>query len=77
MLGVFFLALPALTGELNLPRERVSLLPPPFVHPHEQATKQGPKIIEFTLVVKGKRIVIDDKGTTTFRRHDSPDFQLG
>jgi len=33
------------------------------VHAHEQATKQGPQIVEFRLVVEEKEIVIDDRGT--------------
>jgi nitrite reductase (NO-forming) len=33
------------------------------VHAHEQATKQGPKIVEFRLVAEEKEIVIDDRGT--------------
>ena len=37
---------------------------PPFVHPHEQATKQPPKIMEFTLTVHEKKIVVDEDGTT-------------
>lgn len=49
--------------ELKLPRERVELVAPPFVHPHEQATKSGPKIVEFTLTVREKEVVIDDTGT--------------
>ena len=48
----------------NLPRQKVELVPPPFVHAHEQATKQGPKILEFRLVTEEKRVVIDDEGTT-------------
>ena len=36
---------------------------PPFVHPHEQATKEGPKIIEFKLTIKEQEVVIDDAGT--------------
>jgi nitrite reductase (NO-forming) len=64
VVAAFFLASPALSDDLNLPREHVSLVAPPFVHPHEQATKQGPKIVEFTLVVEEKRVVIDDDGTT-------------
>ena len=63
-LGAFFVTSPAIAGELNLPREHIDLVPPPFVHPHEQATNQGPKIVEFTLVAEEKRIVIDDAGTT-------------
>ena len=31
--------------ELDLPREQVALVAPPFVHPQEQATNQGPKIV--------------------------------
>jgi nitrite reductase (NO-forming) len=58
------LAAPALAAELNLPREKVALVAPPFVHAHEQATKQPPKIMEFTLVIEEKKVVIDEKGTT-------------
>ena len=50
-------------GHLNLPRQKVELVAPPFVHPHEQATSQGPKIMEFRLVVEEKEIVIDEQGT--------------
>src|ERR1700730_1515374 len=57
------LAAPALAQELNLPREQVTLVAPPFVHPHEQATMQGPKIIEFKLVIEEKQVVVDDQGT--------------
>ena len=58
------LAAPALAAEPNLARERVALVAPPFVHAHEQATKQPPKIMEFTLVIEEKKVVIDEKGTT-------------
>ena len=34
------------------------------MHPHEQATKAGPKIIEFTLPIEEKKVVIDAEGTT-------------
>lgn len=47
----------------DLPRQSVDLVAPPFVHPHEQATKQGPKILEFRLVVAEKEVVIDAEGT--------------
>ena len=53
----------AFADDLALPRERVELVAPPFVHPHEQATKAGPKIVEFTLTVREKEVVIDDAGT--------------
>src|SRR6187399_2343011 len=35
----------------------------PFVHPHEQATKQAAKIIEFRMEIEEKEIVIDEQGT--------------
>jgi nitrite reductase (NO-forming) len=54
----------AMPEELGLPREQIALVAPPFVHPHEQATDQGPKNVEFTLTVEEKRMVIDDEGTT-------------
>jgi nitrite reductase (NO-forming) len=51
-------------ADLKLPRESVTLVAPPFVHPHEQVTKSGPKIIEFKMTVVEKPVVIDDAGTT-------------
>jgi nitrite reductase (NO-forming) len=48
---------------LDLPRQKVDLVAPPFVHAHEQATKAGPKIIEFRLVIEEKEVVIDEQGT--------------
>lgn len=62
-LGTFCFSAAAVPEELDLPREHVSLVAPPFVHPHEQATNQGPKIVEFTLTVAERRMVIDDQGT--------------
>jgi len=50
--------------DVKLRRERVSLVAPPMVHAHEQATKSKPKIVEFTLTVVEKPLVIDDAGTT-------------
>ena len=50
--------------ELSLPREKVELIAPPMVHAHEQATKSKPKIVEFTLTVVEKPLVIDEVGTT-------------
>jgi len=55
---------PALAADdLKLPRQAVELVAPPFVHPHEQVTKEGPKIIEFKLTIREKEVVIDDAGT--------------
>jgi nitrite reductase (NO-forming) len=62
--AVLMLAKPTLADELKLPRQHVDLVAPPFVHPHEQATKQGPKIMEFTLKIEEKKVVIDEQGTT-------------
>jgi nitrite reductase (NO-forming) len=59
------LATPALAADdLKLPRQKIELVAPPFVHAHEQATKQGSKIVEFTLTIEEKKVVIDEKGTT-------------
>jgi nitrite reductase (NO-forming) len=58
----------ALTSEsaesAPLQRQKIDLVAPPFVHPHEQATKEPPKIIEITLVIEEKEVVVDDAGTT-------------
>src|SRR6266481_1070539 len=62
--AVLMLATPTLADELKLPRQTVELVAPPFVHAHEQATRQGPKIMEFKLVVEEKKVVIDEQGTT-------------
>src|SRR4051812_49408973 len=59
------MAAPALAAdEPKLPRQHVDLVAPPLVHPHEQATKSGPKIMEFMLNIEEKKVVIDAKGTT-------------
>ncbi len=50
--------------ELPLEREKIALVAPPLVHAHEQATEAKPKIVEFTLTVIEKPIVIDEAGTT-------------
>ena len=63
-LAALMVAAPALAQDLKLPRQRVELVAPPFVHPHEQATKQGPKIMEFRLVIEEKKVVIDEQGTS-------------
>ncbi len=63
-LAALVLAVPALAQDLPLPRQRVDLVAPPFVHPHEQATTESPKIMEFRLVIEEKKLVIDTVGTT-------------
>jgi FtsP/CotA-like multicopper oxidase with cupredoxin domain len=47
----------------SLPRQRVELVAPPFVHAHDQVARGGPKIVEFRLTVKEQPMVIDDEGT--------------
>ncbi|TIP96318.1 MAG: nitrite reductase, copper-containing, partial [Mesorhizobium sp.] len=42
----------------------VKLVAPPFVHPHDQVAKGGPKIVEFTMTIEEKPVVIDADGTT-------------
>lgn len=46
----------------SLPREKVELVAPPFVHPHTRKAQGGPKVIEFTLTIEEKKLVLDDKG---------------
>ena len=46
-----------------LPRQQVTLVRPPFVHEHDQVAKGGPKVVQFTLPIVEKEIVIDGEGT--------------
>jgi nitrite reductase (NO-forming) len=48
----------------DLPRVQVELVKPPFVHAHEQVATGGPKVVQFTLTIEEKQLVIDDYGTT-------------
>jgi nitrite reductase (NO-forming) len=48
----------------DLPRVQVELVKPPFVHAHEQVATGGPKVVQFTMVIEEKQLVIDDYGTT-------------
>lgn len=43
---------------------KVDLVAPPLVHAHQQKATSGPKVVQFTMVIEEKKIVIDDKGTT-------------
>jgi nitrite reductase (NO-forming) len=47
----------------GLPREKVTLVPPPFVHAHDQVAKSGPRVVEFTMTIEEKPMVIDADGT--------------
>lgn len=46
-----------------LPHTQVSLVAPPFVHEHEQVATGGPKVVQFTMKIEEKPVVIDDEGT--------------
>jgi nitrite reductase (NO-forming) len=48
----------------HLPRKKVELAPPPFVHSHEQIAASGPQVVEFTLTIEEKEMVLDEYGTT-------------
>jgi nitrite reductase (NO-forming) len=55
---------PALAEDLSsLPRVKVDLVAPPFIHAHEQATKAPPSVIQFKMTVEEKELVIDNDGT--------------
>jgi nitrite reductase (NO-forming) len=47
----------------TLPRVKLDLVRPPFVHAHSQKATGGPKIYEMTLTIEEKKIVVDDQGT--------------
>ena len=61
----------------KLPRKKVTLVAPPFVHEHDQVAKGGPKVVEFTMTIEEKPVVIDGEGTTlqamTFNGSIRPD----
>jgi nitrite reductase (NO-forming) len=46
-----------------LAHEKIKLLVPPMVHAHEQATSAAPKVVEFTMTIVEKQIVVDEAGT--------------
>src|SRR5690606_33901355 len=47
----------------SLERVKVELVKPPFAHPHTQKADGPPKIVEFTLTIEEKKMVLDDQGT--------------
>ena len=47
----------------DLPRQKVALVAPPFVHAHEQVATGGPKVVEFAMTIEEKPMVIDNDGT--------------
>ena len=54
------------TSAEGLPRRRVQLVDPPFVHDHAQIAASGPEVVEFEMTIREKKIVLDDDGTETF-----------
>jgi nitrite reductase (NO-forming) len=72
--GAVLAAVPAVANEAgvvagpppelkDLPRVKVDLVDPPFVHAHEQVATGGPKVVEFVMTIEEKPIVVDDYGT--------------
>ncbi|MBT3766989.1 MAG: nitrite reductase, copper-containing [Rhodospirillaceae bacterium] len=47
----------------KLPRVKQELVAPPFAPKHDQVAKGGPKVVEITMVIKEKKMVLDDDGT--------------
>jgi len=63
-LSALMVAAPALAQDLpGLARVKVDLVAPPFVHAHEQATKQAPRVVQFKMDIIEKEMVIDNDGT--------------
>ena len=59
-----FAATPVSEAEIAaLPRKKVTLVAPPFVHDHEQVATSGPSVVEFTMKIEDKPVVIDSDGT--------------
>lgn len=50
----------------SLPRVKVKLVDPPFVHEHEQVATSGPKVVEFEMTIHEKKIQLDDDGAEAF-----------
>ncbi|MYZ49067.1 copper-containing nitrite reductase [Propylenella binzhouense] len=48
----------------GLPHVKAKLVAPPAVMAHEQVATGGPKVVEFTMTIHEKQIVVDDEGTT-------------
>ncbi|SFP23156.1 copper-containing nitrite reductase, partial [Tranquillimonas alkanivorans] len=43
----------------TLPRRKVELVKPPFVHAHDQVARHGPEIVEFQMTIEEKEIEVD------------------
>lgn len=46
---------------------RPTLLKPPFVMAHEQATKAPPRVVEFTMTIEEKQVVVDEEHGTVLQ----------
>lgn len=58
---------PATAADVDsLPRVKVELVDPPFVHAHEQVATGGPKVVEFEMDIIEKKITLDDSGAETW-----------
>jgi nitrite reductase (NO-forming) len=47
----------------KLDRVKIDLVKPPFVHAHAQKAEGAPRVVEFTLTIEEKKIIVDDAGT--------------
>jgi nitrite reductase (NO-forming) len=54
---------PAKVDISALPRVKQAMVAPPFLPEHEQVAVGGPKIVEVTLTIEEKKMVIDGEGT--------------
>lgn len=63
-----FTALPAGAGPIDqatgLERVQATLVAPPAVMDHEQVAAGEPKVVQFTMTIEEKTVVVDDEGTT-------------
>jgi nitrite reductase (NO-forming) len=48
----------------NLERVQATLVAPPAVMDHDRVATGAPKIVEFTMTIEEKTVVVDDQGTT-------------
>jgi nitrite reductase (NO-forming) len=44
----------------NMPRRKVKLVPPPFVHAHEQVATAPPSVVEFEMTIIEKEVEVDE-----------------
>ena len=48
----------------TLERVQATLVPPPAVMDHDRVATGAPKVVEFTMTIEEKTVVVDDQGTT-------------